>query len=138
MLRYKSRLQCAVNKRKRQETVVVTPAGKIEPLDVLEIEDAERAIIKATQSACFHDELTLLSSLQKVVKKSSGMFKLDPILVDGIIGVGGRLCNSEIETDAKHPVLLPNDHHISHLIIHHYHHVSSHTGIEHTLSLIRQ
>ncbi|XP_068704648.1 uncharacterized protein [Montipora foliosa] len=138
VLRYKSRLRCAVNKRKRGETMVVAPAGKIEPLDVSEIEDAERAIIKATQSARFHDELTSLSSLQKVVKKSSGIFKLDPILVDGIIRVGGRLRNSEIEPDAKHPILLPKDHHVSHLIIRHYHRVSGHFGIEHTLSLIRQ
>ena len=42
--------------------MVVAPAVKIEPLDVSEIEDTERAIIKATQSACFHDELTSLSS----------------------------------------------------------------------------
>ena len=118
--------------------MVVAPTGKIEPLDVSEIEDAERAIIKATQAARFHDELTSLSSLQKVVKKSSGIFKLDPILVDGIIRVGGRLRNSEIKPDAKHPVLLPKDHHMSHLIIHHYHRVSGHSGIEHTLSLIRQ
>ncbi|XP_068758151.1 uncharacterized protein [Montipora capricornis] len=138
VLRYKSRLRCAVNKRKRGESMVVAPAAKIEPLDVSEIEDAERAIIKATQSACFHDELTSLSSLQKVVKKSSGIFKLDPIFLDGIIRVGGRLRNSEIEPDAKHPVLLPKDHHVSHLIIRHYHRVSGHSGIEHTLSLIRQ
>ena len=42
--------------------MVVAPAGKIEPLDVSEIEDAERAVIKATQSACFQEELTSLSS----------------------------------------------------------------------------
>ena len=40
VLRYKSRLQCAANKRKRGKTMVVAPAGKIEPLDVSEIEDA--------------------------------------------------------------------------------------------------
>ena len=61
-----------------------------------------------------------------------------PILVDGIIRVGGRLCNSEIEPDAKHPVLLSKDHHVSHLIIRHYHYVSGHSDIEHTLSLRRQ
>ena len=133
VLRYKSRLQCTVNKQKRGETLLVAPTGKIEPLDVSEIEDAERAIIKATQSACFHDELTSLSSLQKVVKKSSGIFKLDPIL-----RVGGHLRNSEIEPDAKQPILLPKDNHVSHLIICHYHHVSGHSGIEHTLSLLRQ
>ena len=62
VLGHKSRLRCTINKWKRGETMVVAPAGKIEPLDVSEIEDAERAIIKATQSACFLDELASLSS----------------------------------------------------------------------------
>jgi len=61
-----------------------------------------------------------------------------PIFVDGLIRVRGRLRNSEIEPDAKHPVLLPKDHHVSHLIILHYHCVSGHSDIEHTLSLRRQ
>ena len=56
--------------------MAVAPPGKIEPLDVSEIENAERAIIKATQSVRFHEELTSLSSLQKVVKKSSGIFDI--------------------------------------------------------------
>ena len=58
--------------------------------------------------------------------------------MDGLIRVRGRLRNSEIEPDAKHPVLLPKDHHVSHLIILHYHRVSGHSDIEHTLSLRRQ
>ena len=73
VLRNKSRLRCAFNKRKRGETMAVAPPGEIEPLDISEIENAERAIIKATQFARFHDELTSFSSLEKVVKKSSGI-----------------------------------------------------------------
>lgn len=52
--------------------------------------------------------------------------------------VGGRLHNSPIEQDAKHPVLLPKDHHVSELIMRYYHKISGHSGLEHTLSLIRQ
>ncbi|KAK2558639.1 hypothetical protein P5673_018833 [Acropora cervicornis] len=62
----------------------------------------QESYYKATQSAHFHNKLTSLSSLQKFVKKSSGIFKSDSILVDGIIRVGVRLSNSEIEPDAKH------------------------------------
>ena len=61
-----------------------------------------------------------------------------PVLVDGIIRVRSRLCNSEIEPDAKHLVLLPKHHHVSHLIICHYHRVSGHSDIEHTLYPRRQ
>ena len=52
--------------------------------------------------------------------------------------VGGRLQNSPIEQDAKHPALLPKDHHVSELIMRYYHMISGHSGLEHTLSLIRQ
>lgn len=37
----------------------------------------------------------------------------------------------------QHPIILPKDHHMVQLIIH-YHHVSAHSGVEYTLSLIRQ
>ena len=138
ILRYKSRLQHAVDKRKRGETVAIDLNNKIEPLHVSEMEIAERAIVKAAQLDTFHDELTSLSSSQGVVKKSSSVSKLDPILVDGVIRVGGRLRNCPMKSDAKHPVLLYKDHHVSHLIIRHYHHICGHSGIEHTLSLIQQ
>ena len=70
------------------------------------------------------------------MKKSSSIVKFDPTLLEGILCVGERLQKSPIE--AKHPAILPKNHHVSDLIIRHYHLVSGHSGTEHTLSLIRQ
>jgi len=102
VLRYKSRLWRAINKRKRNngchscwENWTSWRFGNWR---------RQESYYKATQSAHFHNELTSLSSLQKFVKKSKGIFKSDSILVDGIIRVGGHLSNSEIEPDAKHLV----------------------------------
>ena len=39
---------------------------------------------------------------------------------------------------AKHQVILPKHHHVSTLIVRHYHQLSGHSGIEYVLSLIRQ
>ena len=75
ILRYKSRLRRAVDKRKRGETVAVHLNKKIDPLHVSEMEHAERAIVRAGQLDTFHDELTSLSSSQGVVKKSSSISK---------------------------------------------------------------
>lgn len=136
-LRYKSQLRYAAAKRKRSEAKPFHSERKILPLDVKEMEDAEEAIIKAVQSRSFSEELSSLASAQKEVKKSSRIVKLDPILVNGVIRVGGRLHNSPIGQEAKHPVILPKEHHVSALIIHHYHLISGHSGVEHTLSLIR-
>ena len=137
MLRYKSHLRHAVAKRKRGEALQFNGERKVNPLDVKEMEHSEKAIIKAVQGRSFHDELLSLTSSRREVKKSSSITKLDPILVDGVIRVGGRLHNSPIKQEAKHPVVLPKDHHISGLIIRHYHLISGHSGVEHTLSLIR-
>ena len=137
MLRYKSHLRHAVAKRKRGEALQFNSERKVNPLDVKEMEHSEKAIIKAVQGRSFHDELLSLTSSRREVKKSSSITKLDPILVDGVIRVGGRLHNSPIKQEAKHPVILPKDHHISGLIIRQYHLISGHSGVEHTLSLIR-
>ena len=111
---------------------------KTSPIDVDELRDAERAIIKLVQDQTFKEELLSLGSSRKEVKKSSSIAKLDPTPIEGILRVGGRLQKSPIDQEAKHPTILPKDHHVSDLIIRHYHLVSGHSRIEHTLSLIRQ
>ena len=63
--------------------------------------------------------------------------KLDPVLIDSLIRIGGRLHRAQID-DARHPIILPKNHHVVNLITKFYHHISSHSGLEHTLSLIRQ
>ena len=115
-------------------------------MTVTEVKNAEIEILKHVQSQCFKKECDRLkevnqqdsSSRQNVVKKSSNIFKLEPMLTQGLIRVGGRLQRAPIDTDAKHPVILPKKHHVVKLIIKYYHHISGHSGLEYTLSLIRQ
>ena len=47
-----------------------------------------------------------------LVKKSSPIYKLDPVQVDEILCVGGRLRHAPILEEANHPVLLPKKHHV--------------------------
>ena len=42
---------------------------------------------------------------------------LDPYVVDGILRVGGRLRNSCLSISAKHPMVLPSNHHVTDLLI---------------------
>ena len=51
------------------------------------------------------------------VSKNSCLRKLCPILVQGLICVGGRLQRSPFSLDVKHPIILPKKHHVTHLII---------------------
>ena len=114
---------------------------------VAELFNAEIEIVKHVQSQYFKEELDCLtqldqransSSREKAVKKFSSIFKFDPKLTQGLIRVGGRLQRAPINTDAMHLVILPKKHHVVKLITKHYHHLSGHSGLEHTLSLIRQ
>ena len=73
----------------------------------------------------------------KSVKKSSPLLKLDPILVDGLLRVGGRLNRAPINPDAKNPVILPKQNPIVDLIIEHYHIMLGHSGREHVLAILR-
>ena len=56
----------------------------------------------------------------------------------GFIRVGGRLHTALIKVDARHPIILPKKHHVVNLIIDYYHRASGHSGVEYTLSLLRQ
>ncbi|XP_068749394.1 uncharacterized protein [Montipora capricornis] len=101
----------------------------------------------ARKKQTFKDELASLSGVgndtretanQNNLKKNSSIYKLDPVLENGLLRVGGRLEHAPIENDAKHPIILPKRHHVTKLIIEYFHRASAHSGIEYTLSLIRQ
>ena len=58
---------------------------------------------------------------------------------DGILRVGGRLEVSNLPYDAKHPVILPEKHHISKLVIAHIHNQGNHNlGVNFTFAELRQ
>jgi hypothetical protein len=64
----------------------------------------------------------------------SSLRKLSPILVVGILRVGGRLEFAPILFDAKYPMILPAHNHVSSLLISYYHERSGHVGPSHVLS----
>ena len=151
VLSYKQNLNEQSQRRKAKEVISYqSDVSKITPLSVPEVNEAEKEIIKLVQKQNFKEELSALSRVSGVcketekmatknpTKKSGNIYKLDPILDNGLIRVGGRLHQAPIEDDAKHPVILPRKHHITKLIINHYHRASGHSGVEYTLSLIRE
>jgi hypothetical protein len=145
MMRYKARLREACKRRRLARTPIVQGELETEPISIDEMKAAENAIVKYVQKQGFQEEICALSQgriLSDVciatVSKSSSIYKLDPVLVAGILRVGGRLNNAPIGNDSKHQVLLPKRHHIVELIVRHYHHMSGHSGLEYVLSQIRQ
>ena len=104
-----------------------TLAGK--PLSVKELQSAEVAIVRHIQKATLDHEQLKSSHLQKLSPMTSNQ---------GILCVGGRLTNANIKHQAKHPWILPNNHHVTKLIIEYYHHQFGHSGCERILAELRQ
>ena len=99
------------------------------------MERAEREILKHVQKQAFPEEFNYP---KKQVKKGSRLFKLDPCIINGLLCVGGRLCNATIPLETKNPIILPKEDHVTKLIIDHYHGICGHSGREYVLALIRQ
>lgn len=71
------------------------------------------------------------------LRKSSRLYKLDPILQDGILRIGGRLSKLAMPEHFKHPAILPNTGHFSKLLLNHTHHLVGHCGKNQMLSKLR-
>jgi len=71
--------------------------------------------------------------------RSSSLYRLCPVIMpNDIVCVGGRLKNASVPVSAKHPVILPRNHHVVDLIVRHEHEANAHVGREHALSLLRE
>jgi hypothetical protein len=108
-------------------------------LSCVELNDARKIIIRLVQESAFPDEINALKS-NKSLKSNSKLLTLNAYIdKDGIICVGGRLNkNSLIRETQKHPYVIPKDHHVTQLIIRHYHNQNLHSGAQATLAAIRQ
>ena len=112
-------------------------------LSVEEFRASTLAIVKLVQIKYFHKELNSLKNNDRFFVSGaknihSPLRKLCPIQVNGILRVGGRLQNSSLSDSAKHPIILPSNHHVTKLIILDIHEKEGHVGPLHTLSVVRQ
>lgn len=99
----------------------VPPSG---PLKVRELHQSTNEIVRLVQERSFPKELEVIKtgkvgSLSKVLRGTgylSPLRKLNPIIVDGILRVGGRLQSASIGYSASHPMILPRKHTVTKLI----------------------
>ncbi|MBM6549257.1 hypothetical protein H7673_10365 [Streptococcus dysgalactiae subsp. equisimilis] len=110
-------------------------------LSVSELRMAQDNIVRIVLRQYFAKELKLMQRIDsddRTWPKSSPIRNLNPILVNGIIRVGGRLKTSQLGFVSKHPVILPGAHHVTKLIIRHYNESNGHVGLSHTLATVRK
>ncbi|KAJ8730047.1 hypothetical protein PYW07_017085 [Mythimna separata] len=102
-----------------------------------EINETLNNCIKQTQGLEFNQEIKQLKLHGSVLKKSQ-LRNLCPIIDDnGILRVGGRIQQSQVEYDTQHPIILPAKSHLSRLIIVDAHLKTMHGGPQVMLNYLR-
>jgi hypothetical protein len=112
---------------------------EIQPRDgaVERHKQAEMVIIKNVQQEVFAKEIGQIKKEEKL-HKGSVLTKLSPMIdSNGLVRVGGRLERAELTVEERHTIILPGSHHITSLIVKHYHHEVKHQGRHFTHGLIR-
>lgn len=70
------------------------------------------------------------------VKCNSDLYKLDPVLEDRLLWVGGRLSRAAMPEVEKHPTILSKEQHVSKLVLKYIHQQLGHAGRNHMLSFL--
>ena len=68
----------------------------------------------------------------------SPLLKLNPVIVNGLLRVGGRLDRASVSFDLKHPIILPHTSHLTNLIVLYCHCITGHSGANMTLNQLLQ
>lgn len=108
------------------------------PLTPLEIHLSRDLWVRIVQKEWFRDEIRLLLRGEQL-PKSNLLARLIPFIDwDGSLRVGGRLHYTQIDMEAKHPLILPRRSPLTSLVIEDAHRRSLHGGTQITLGLLRE
>ena len=127
---------------KGKKVIKSTPAMPKPPITVEEMKTEELEILKCVQQHHFAEEFHSLTQSANNgvphVKKNSCLWGLNPILINGLLGVGGRLDLASELFDSKHQIILPKNDHVSNLLVEHYHQIFGHSGKKYVVSVLRE
>ena len=140
LLRFKELLR---KRARKGESTSSTNESEMKDLTVSELRKAESVILRHVQQAAFSEVKTILSAERSKPKKTlkglgHSIYKLNPVLKDGLLVVGGRLTRADIIEDAKHQIILPYKGRVTDLIIEECHSNVGHMGQESVLSTLRE
>ena len=126
-----------VRKRVNKTNVEEGSPTQLHVLSVEELKAAEVVVIKGYQRKEFNEEFMVLDGHRnKKLRESIG--SLNPYVgEDGLIRVGGRLQQSNLDEKVMHPVILPKKGKLTEMIIRWCHQKTAHSGRNITLNEIR-
>lgn len=107
------------NARKKDKHVLPVnfDNGKNVPLSVSELDQSRNFVLRLVQNSFFSDDIERLKN-NRALKARSKLLPMTPFLDDsGILRVGGRLKNSSLSVQRKHPIILPSNAHFTKLFL---------------------
>ncbi|XP_018404138.1 PREDICTED: uncharacterized protein LOC108780819 [Cyphomyrmex costatus] len=103
-----------------------------------EASHALNIVCKAVQKQSFSKDYEVLQRKDSIAV-TSNIRSLTPFIDEsGLLRVGGRLGNSNLESNARHPILIPRNHILTQLIIEQEHKRNLHAGLQATMANVRQ
>lgn len=96
---------------------------------------AESRLIKVVQWQHFASDI---QAIKQGVDCSKKLRKLRPFIQNGLLRVGGRLSNSNLNFQQKHPIILPGKGPFTELLVEFYHIINLHTGPYLLETILRQ
>ena len=109
----------------------------LEPMSCQDLDFAERELIMFDQRNAFPEEIETIKK-GGCVKKSSCLAKLSPVLIGGVLRVGGRLSRAPLPDESRHQIIISKDSPLGVLLIRFFHEKSGHSGREYVLALLRE
>lgn len=106
-------------------------------LSMKDLGRAEKEIVSCNQRQAFPNEFEKLKMTPQCSKKST-LYKLDPVIKDGLLRVGGRLSRATMSESMKHSIILPKHSHTSNLLLRHIHERYGHCGRNYILAQLRK
>lgn len=99
--------------------------------------ESEQCVISLIQKEVFADEIQCIKE-NRHLSKNSQIAALGPVVdANGMLRVGGRLRNLNLDEYEKNPLIIPNNHHATLLIVRHYHQLNKHQGRHFTEGAVR-
>ena len=97
-------------------------------INLEEIRDAEKLILKTTQKECFKEEYTAIIERKKLPKNSKLLSLCPRLDDDGVMRSEGRLKYGEfLPYDVRYPIILSRKSWITKLIVKHHHELGNHS-----------
>ena len=108
------------------------------PLKADEIHQAEQILFRFVQNESFPNVSKSIAN-SKEISKTLNIAKLSPFIEeDGTIRVKGRLKHSNLDYNAKHPILLTAKHPVVQLLLEKAHRDNLHEGTEYVRNMLQQ